>query len=92
MQQEYVTFAFLAQFGLNCNSNIYHSNQDFQIFKEHMPLCMENGSFVYKRLRDLSVYYCDLSGLRLNCINFGHSYSKTALKSNNSVKTREILT
>ena len=61
MQQEYVTFAFLAQFGLNCNSNIYHSNQDFQIFKEHMPLCMENGSFVYKRLRDLSVYYCDLS-------------------------------
>ena len=22
---------------------------------------MENGFFVYKRLRDLSVYYCDLS-------------------------------
>ena len=58
-----------------------------------MPLGMENGFFVYKRLRDLSVYYCDLSlGLRLNCINFGHSYSETALKSNDSVKTREILT
>ena len=58
---KHVTFTFLVQFFLNCNSNVYHCTQDFYIFKEHMPLGMENGFFVHKRLRDLSAYYCDLS-------------------------------
>ena len=90
---KYVTFTFLAQFFLNCNCNIYPCNQDFHIFKEHMPLGMENGFFVYKRLRDLSVYYCDLSisviliqKLRQNSWNldvksFEHRFSKIQVSS-----------